>query len=95
MTSYVSDTHGAPLAIACDGVIAAATGLDWDCWAWGLLGLDLSQRNQHVAKITEIVRRRQLLEVVALAFVAGPMAIALLLLPAALYVVPEKVDGEV
>ena len=92
VTSYVSDTAGAPLAVACYGALAAATAL-----AYIVLQADLSRRNGHFGMTTAALRRQNLMGAASVAlpliamptaYVSVPVACVLLVVPALVYFVP-------
>ena len=92
VTSYVSDTAGAPLAVACYGALAAATAL-----AYIVLQADLSRRNGHFGMTATALRRQNLMGAASvalpliampIAYVSVPVACVLLVVPALVYFVP-------
>jgi uncharacterized membrane protein len=94
VTSYVSDTKGAALSVACYAGVAAATA-----FSYGLLARNLSRRNEHVEVLARIGRRRMLLNIAAIgtdllaipvAFVSVPAALVLVAVPALIYFMPAK-----
>ena len=94
VTSYVSETKGSPLAIACYAAVAAATAI-----AFGILARDLHRRNTDSAAFAQIGRRAmrknltsvavQVLAVPA-AYVSVPLACLLLAIPPVIHFMPER-----
>lgn len=94
VTSYVSETSGAPLAIACYGALAAMTAT-----AYILLAADVSRRNG-VSDLPWRTAQRQNrmsaasvllpLAAIPLAYVSVSVACALVVIPALLYFMPNR-----
>ena len=94
VTNYVSETKGAPLAIACYAAVAAAAAI-----AFGILAHDLRVRNTESGVLSHDERRSMMknLTSIALQLLAVPMAyvsvsIACLLLaiPPVIYFMPDR-----
>ena len=98
VTNYVSETKGAPLAMACYAAVAAATAI-----AFGILARDLRVRNNNGAELSRshfrgIVKNLasvalQLLAV-PMAYVSVPIACLLLIIPPIIHFMPDRTVEE-
>ncbi|MBC7710804.1 MAG: DUF1211 domain-containing protein [Rhizobacter sp.] len=93
VTSYVSESKGAPLALACYGALAAMTALSYI-----LLAADLGRRNDAFGLSAAALRRQNLmsaasvllpLAAIPLGYLSAPLACVLLVLPALAYFMPR------
>ena len=93
VTSYVSESKGAPLAIACYGALAAMTATSYI-----LLAADLARRNYNFGMSADALRRQNLmsaasvllpLAAIPLGYLSVPLACVLLVLPALAYFMPR------
>ena len=94
VTNYVSETKGAPLAMACYAAVAAAAAI-----AFGILARDLRIRNSDGAVLSRGERRSmvknlasvalQLLAIPA-AYVSVPLACLLLAIPPVIHFMPDR-----
>jgi len=94
VTSYVSETKGAPLAMACYAAVAAATAI-----AFGILARDLRVRNTDGAVPSRGQRRDMVknlasvalqLLAVPTAYVSVPIACLLLAIPPVIHFMPDR-----
>ena len=94
VTNYVSETRGAPLAMACYAAVAAATAI-----AFGLLARDLRIRNSDDAVLSRGHLRGVVKNVVSvglqllaipLAYVSVPIACLLLAIPPIIHFMPDR-----
>ena len=93
VTSYISESKGAPLAIACYGALAALTATSYI-----LLHADLARRNDNFGLSAAALRRQNLmsaasvllpLAAIPLGYLSVPLACVLLVLPALAYFMPR------
>ena len=94
VTNYVSETKGAPLAMACYAAVAAAAAI-----AFGILANELRLRNTSSAVLSHDQRRGMVknlasiaLQLLAIptAFVSVPIACLLLAIPPVIYFMPDR-----
>lgn len=94
VTSYVSDTQGTPLAIACYGALAAVTAL-----AYIALAADLGRRNGNFGLSAAALRRQNMMSAasvllpliaIPMAYVSVAVACLLLIVPALSYFIPAS-----
>ena len=94
VTNYVSETRGAPLAIACYAAVAAGTAI-----AFGILARDLRVRNTGSTVLSHGQRRGMVknlasivlqLLAVPMAYVSVPIACLLLAIPPVIYFMPDR-----
>ena len=94
VTNYVSETKGAPLAMACYAAVAAATAI-----AFAVLARDLRDRNRDnavlsrthfrgVAKNTVAITLQLL--AIPMAYVSVPVACVLLIIPPIIHFMPDR-----
>lgn len=94
VTSYASESKGAPLALACYGALAAVTAL-----AYVMLAADLSRRNGHFGMSPQALRRQNMMSAasvllpllaIPVAYVSVPLSCVLLIVPAVVYFIPTN-----
>ena len=99
VTNYVSETKGAPLAIACYATVAAAAAI-----AFGILARDLRARDRDNAALSRTHFRGMVKNLVTvalqllaipMAFVSVPVACLLLIIPPIIYFMPDRTAEQV
>lgn len=93
-TAYLGGSRGAPFPIAVYAALSVAAA-----FAYLLLTRSLIQRNAHIPAVAVLSSKRQtknlaamaaMLAAIPVAFVWAPLAIALLIVPAFAYFLPER-----
>ena len=99
VTNYVSETKGAPLAMACYAAVGAVTAM-----AFGILARGLRVRNSDSVVLSQSHLRGMIKNLLALAlqllavpmaYVSVPVACVLLIIPPIIYFMPDRAAEQV
>ena len=99
ITNYVSETKGAPLAMACYAAVGAATAV-----AFGILARDLRIRNSDNAVLSHGHLRSMIKNLLAIAlqllaipmaYVSVPVAWVLLIIPPIIHFMPDRAAEQI